>query len=338
MLKNTLMKIDRFLPFLIMCLLFVASLTFLVYSFSATNDQLYSTTEHKVSNNIFLQPKLSYTPHAPILIDGDADFITQSSANGWDLSGSRDGSSVANAFVIQGLSISDPTGLQNLIEIRNSDLFFEITNCKLVNGSIGILLYNTANGIVSTNYIGNNSVDGITFNNGVNINVSDNSLIYNQVNAVHMYNVSSNLNIINNSIDFNTLGALVVNSHHNTLSGNIFNETNSYAIKFTDTTSNNQFLCNIVLNAEPGTSSYGYDDGSHNDIGNNYWPNWSGSGNYLIDGSSSNADHHPYSTPNDITPGCVFTPTTSPGFESYVTLFFLATCGALIVYRRKSTD
>jgi len=57
--------------------------------------------------------------HAPILINGNADFATQAAANGWSGAGT-----VGDPYVIENLEINTDIDGQSAIYINNTDVFF----------------------------------------------------------------------------------------------------------------------------------------------------------------------------------------------------------------------
>ncbi|MHA2265333.1 MAG: right-handed parallel beta-helix repeat-containing protein, partial [Candidatus Thorarchaeota archaeon] len=77
-----------------------------------------------------------YTNHVPIVIDGDSDFTSQ----GWPGSGSE-----GDPYVIYGLRISYDLGVP-LIQIWNTDAYFEIRDCLIDQDSftIAVELTNTS--------------------------------------------------------------------------------------------------------------------------------------------------------------------------------------------------
>ena len=81
----------------------------------------------KSSKSELRQPhlKVQYISHDPIYIDGNTALIGNASAENWDNSGMWDGSK-AFPFIIDNLDITNTTS--TLVEIRNTDLYFQINN------------------------------------------------------------------------------------------------------------------------------------------------------------------------------------------------------------------
>ena len=71
----------------------------------------------------------AYTPHNPIYIDGNADFASQASAEGWPGDGSA-----GNPYIIEGYDINAST--TNGIDIRNTDVYFVIRDCYVHDGGV----------------------------------------------------------------------------------------------------------------------------------------------------------------------------------------------------------
>jgi parallel beta-helix repeat protein len=100
------------------------------------------------------------TPHAPIAIDGDADFAAQALAEGW----AGDGSS-GNPYIIADYDIAVPfidPGWGDAISIKNTTSYFDINSCCLSLGfsfaGTGLRLDNVTNGVlngVTSQYNGN---------------------------------------------------------------------------------------------------------------------------------------------------------------------------------------
>ena len=313
--------------------------------------------------------KVSYAVHSPIVINGDADFMSQAPGEGWDIGG-RDGSST-KPFLIENLDISDLSTHGNLIDIRNTQVFFEIRDSHLHEGGTGIFLADVSNARIINNTIDYNTINGIYFENtnrtiisnnglfasgqnGISgnvsaiVSISNNTLASSTVNGIS-FNTVVDSTITNNIFIINEVGFYLNDSSSNVITDNLFNNTNSFAIKFTDSTLGNNFTCNSVFKGGTSTSSFGYDDGQNNLIDKNYWSNWSGSGTYSISSASppGNADQHPYASMAELSQNCYSTTTTTstttstgttatPGFEIESILGLLLVVGLINYHRRKA--
>ena len=161
---------------------------------------------------------ISYTSHATISINGNADFATQATANSW----SGDGSS-GNPYVIQGYDI-DATSADG-IYILNTNVHFTVRDCYIHDGGssyMGIRLSICDNGILSNNTCSNNY-------NGIGLDISshntlNNNTCSNNVNGINLFLLSSNNNtLINNNCSNNDYGIWIMDSSHNNLTKNVCN-------------------------------------------------------------------------------------------------------------------
>ncbi|MEM3493637.1 MAG: hypothetical protein QXD15_04710, partial [Thermoplasmata archaeon] len=102
------------------------------------------------------------TPHAPIHINGNADFANQAASEGWPGDGSE-----GNPYIIDGLEI-DANGGSYGIWIENTDVYFVIRNCTVYSATsygsapygASIALNNVRHGTLDSNKC-NNSEYGI---------------------------------------------------------------------------------------------------------------------------------------------------------------------------------
>lgn len=103
----------------------------------------------------------NYTPHDPIWINGDNQFISDNGVVGG--SGTND-----DPYRIEGWEI---TGSEDSITILNTRSYFLVTNC-LLEGSIGLFLWNATNGTVESNFF----TYGLGLQDSSNITINDNTL------------------------------------------------------------------------------------------------------------------------------------------------------------------
>jgi parallel beta-helix repeat protein len=120
-----------------------------------------STNVLKTSSLVSMQ----YENHSSILIDGNADFNAQASTENWP------GNGTASApYDIDGYNITDPSE-RYLVEIKNTDVYFQVSNCLLSQGMTGIRLNNVTNA-----YLFNNSVTENVY--GIYLKFSHNNTIW----------------------------------------------------------------------------------------------------------------------------------------------------------------
>ncbi|MFX0204815.1 MAG: hypothetical protein ACFFDT_02435 [Candidatus Hodarchaeota archaeon] len=83
---------------------------------------------------------IQYEDHSPILIDGNANFTALVDAENWPGEGTP-----ITPYIIDRLNITGSVD-NTLIDIRNTQVYFRISNCLLSQGSLGIYLNNVTNG------------------------------------------------------------------------------------------------------------------------------------------------------------------------------------------------
>ncbi|MFX1250111.1 MAG: N-acetylmuramoyl-L-alanine amidase [Promethearchaeota archaeon] len=143
-----------------------------------------------------------YENHAPLFINGDSEFIAQANAEGWPGNGSS-----SNPFIIDGLRITGD-GSQSLININNTDVYFQISKCILTDGYYGILFDNVRHVHITGNMITNNSRGCYHSSSGDNI-FTNNTFSNNFVGLVITYH-SYNTFIAGNTFTNNELYGIVL--------------------------------------------------------------------------------------------------------------------------------
>ena len=190
-------------------------------------------------------------------------------------------------YVIENVTI-DGQGLDNCIEIKNSDVYFIVRNCSLYNSSsssnAGIKLDNVDNGKIINNNCSDNSRYGIYLYYSDNNTLSGNTATNNRYgirlwvsnnNALSGNNASNNYNGIildnsnNNALSGNTAnnnggGISLQHSNNNALSGN--NASNNYNGILLDNSNNNALSGNTANNNDYGIL---LDDGDNNNLSGN---------------------------------------------------------------------
>jgi len=253
-------------------------------------------------------------PHAPIHINGNADFQNQASTNGWTGDGSQ-----GNPYIIAGYEI-DGNGGTYCIWIENTDVWFVIRNCNLwnatsgasepwgtgiylknvTNGTLennncsdnllgGIYLYSSSNNYISNNNCSGNYYDGVYLDTSSNNTITNNNCLGNFHDGIDL-SYSSNNNITNNYCSSNSdEGILLDSSSNNNITNNNFYANTKYAINITssstgNTIHHNNFWQNNGAGKGMNGNSQAYDDAGGNywydntAHEGNYWSNWDGSG------------------------------------------------------------
>jgi len=144
--------------------------------------------------------RAALTPHAPILINGNAGFTIPNPVNGG-------GSGTENdPYIIENWVISAEN--DNGISIRNTTAYFVIRNCVVENGSSsynnGIYLDNVKNGRVENCTFKNNG-EGIFLWDSDNNTISNNICVNND-RGIHLGYYSDNNTLDNNTCENNWRG------------------------------------------------------------------------------------------------------------------------------------
>jgi len=165
----------------------------------------------------------TYTPHDPIHIDGNSDFLSQDASEEWSGDGSPE-----NPIIISGYSFA---AAEHMLRVENSDLHFEFVDNQLDGLSYewcGVACINAANGVIKDNYVqraaagihvvtvenytiqGNEVRDstfaGIVVEDGsVNVTVKNNIVYENQNFGIYIGNpygsvISHNVTIVGNTV------------------------------------------------------------------------------------------------------------------------------------------
>ena len=179
----------------------------------------------------------SYISHGAIDVDGNTQFKSTATAEGWDLSGTRDGSSFA-PFVISGYNIT-LTGT-SLIKIHNTDLYFEIQG-NILNGQlfsgIGIDFSNTSNVVIADNIIQGYSNAGIYSEASSNYLIINNTIM-NTGYGIHFSSVNG-VNVTQNDISHSSnYGIFVYGGNSDTYTFNTVTDSDSGGISLSSSSQN----------------------------------------------------------------------------------------------------
>ncbi|MFW9991653.1 MAG: NosD domain-containing protein [Candidatus Odinarchaeota archaeon] len=159
------------------------------------------------------------TSHNPIFINGNDDFINQATVEGWSGDGSE-----TDPIIIDNLKIAHyyPTIGNDLINIRNTDLHYQISNCFLdgLGGGQGISLNDASNGRVYKNTMVNAEGFGIYVEQSSNTIVAQNTL--SNTGGISLWESSGNT-VTGNTVysDSGPAGGIGLdNSHDNVVESN----------------------------------------------------------------------------------------------------------------------
>ncbi|MFX0056936.1 MAG: right-handed parallel beta-helix repeat-containing protein [Candidatus Hodarchaeota archaeon] len=199
--------------------------------------------------------------HLPIVIDGNADFIP---TNGVSPGGNG---TYENPYIIEDLII-DTAGADDCILINNTNVYFKIKNCTLVNSGVSIdkttiKLNNVTNGLIWNNTISlagifildshNNSISNniIHNNSSIFLNLSNNNTIANNTitesKDIHLL-FSNNNKILNNYIQNNTIGIKLQFSLNNTIQANEIYDCEEYGIAIWSASNFTRVIQNYIYN------------------------------------------------------------------------------------------
>ncbi|MEW5759333.1 MAG: right-handed parallel beta-helix repeat-containing protein [Candidatus Thermoplasmatota archaeon] len=180
------------------------------------------------------------TTHAPIYIDGNANFASKALAEGW-----RGDGSIGKPYIIENYDINASTA--HGIDIRNTNVYFIIRNCKIQGGKTnwdGIHFYNVANVEIQNVSSYDNRI-GIRLDTVVNGNFQHVSS-YN--NSMGFYLSSSSSNKITSSQIYKNSDAIYIryySSNNKITSSQIYNNYNGISLGYS---SNNEIHYNNIYN------------------------------------------------------------------------------------------
>ncbi|MEM4160899.1 MAG: NosD domain-containing protein, partial [Thermoplasmata archaeon] len=236
------------------------------------------------------------TPHAPIYINGNADFAAKATAEGWPGDGSQ-----GNPYIIDGYDI-DANGGSYGIWIENTDVYFIIQNCNVYNATdsinnpygCSIKLNNVRNGIIDRNQC-NSSQYGIHIISALNNIITNNSVfdnlnsgtclvtsdgnnviknnIFNNGMINILLNIANNNVIANNNLTTSKSGIYLSTSTYNNITNNNFSGSTWQAVLLSGTSNYNIVINNNVSNSARGIvlSSSSYNTITNNNVSGNTW-------------------------------------------------------------------
>jgi parallel beta-helix repeat protein len=152
----------------------------------------------------------SYAPHAPIMIDCNADFVSQ----GWPGDGSE-----ANPYLIGGLEI-DGAGYKAGILVGNATSFFAVEDCYVHGASeVGILVLNVTHGVLVDNVCDANSWYGVAVLNSGNLTLDNNTCSHTK-DGIYMVSTDDSGVVNNTCADLDKRGIYLSSSDNNTVTSN----------------------------------------------------------------------------------------------------------------------
>jgi hypothetical protein len=143
-----------------------------------------------------------------IVIDGNTEFFSLASTEGWTGNGTLN-----NPIVIENYQIT-PGGTGKGISVGNSTVHFIVSNVTIENYSVGIFLENVTNGLLVNNTINNNG-KGIVVDNSTLVTINNNLVISSDTNGIEIFN-SNVCALMDNNVTSNTLSGIVVENSYGT--------------------------------------------------------------------------------------------------------------------------
>ena len=255
-------------------------------------------------------PSFDYITHDPIEILSNVDFTTYSSGG--------NGTSM-NPYIIENYYIESTGGFMSSgIFVSSTTAHFIIRNCYIIADYIGIRLYQIATG--TARICNNTCISSTADGGGIGVGWSsgcyiENNTMINFMQGIHL-NEAHSCTIKNNvAKDNNYQGINIRFSNNNIIKHNLIKNNTQHGLALVGTSYgnlvvNNTFIDNayatsyIIDGEREGTiQSQAYDEGlgnkwfdAENELGN-LWSDFSGKGDYLIDGPSQSVDEYPQSYP-----------------------------------------
>src|SRR5437667_2221503 len=191
---------------------------------------------------------LTYQPHSPITIDGNAGFT---SANG--VTGGSGTSS--DPYIIQGWDIN-ASGIGCCNANGNAGLVIENTNASFIVRNVyvhqglpvdeGIILHQVSNGTVE-NSVTSQDYFGIAVDSSINVTVTGNTVYSNNPYGIYLYQTSTSVVSGNNVYSNQNAGIFLFSSNNDLVNNNIVYNQVVIGID-TYTTEYDTFVANNVTN------------------------------------------------------------------------------------------
>ena len=148
----------------------------LILILSYVNSDSLSSTVFllNVSSKSYSDSHIQYTSHPSIIIDGNIEFNDTAITEGWNGNGSQ-----SNPYIIDGLEITG-IGTGALVEIKNTDVHFILSNNRLIGNSETIdiiVLRIVSNGSIINNLVENCQFSGIRLFRSTKNEISGNTFM-----------------------------------------------------------------------------------------------------------------------------------------------------------------
>lgn len=199
-----------------------------------------------------------YVSAEAIFITKNADFTNYTSIG--------DGTS-SSPYVLEGLNITSSLSSEYLIDIQNTDKFFQINGCILSGGERGISLTNVENGYILNNSISNTTHCGILLLSSHHNNVSENIISEAEGTGISLSSSDDN-DILNNQItNCKSSSILLIGSENNFIFNNSVGYSHLSNIYLRSSSNKNVIINNSIYNSRAEGIFLSSSD--HNIISNN---------------------------------------------------------------------
>jgi parallel beta-helix repeat protein len=218
-------KYGKILPIAVLCFLVLGVFAVLTYQNQQKNTITPDTffVESIARNVQSVGMEIKGTAHNPIYINGNADFASQASANGWPGNGTQ-----GNPYIIDSYDI-DGQGGTYCIWIENTNVWFVIRNCNLWNATsdasqpwgTGLCLKNVTHGTVTNNYCSHDRYGICLWWYSSSNTITNNNCSHNSEDGICLWWYSSSNNIANNNCSENSEnGIYLYYSPYNNITSN----------------------------------------------------------------------------------------------------------------------
>jgi parallel beta-helix repeat protein len=277
-----------------------------------------------------------------IINGGNVGNVVQVSGNNVAISG----------FTIEDAGTSEWAGYgypDSCIDVHDGS-YVTISNTTLTNATVGVWLYDSYNTIIDGDLVFSTTTMGIVAYSDTNVTVNGNTVKDCGLTGIHLDGSSLSCIITNNTVISCSTGIAIEKSDQNLIKQCVLPNDN-LSLSFTDSWKNQVQYC-VIRNGVIGVGFYQSNDNTliHNSFINNtkqvvpdldfssptlesssassqniwddgkagnYWSNYNGTGEYVID--ANNVDHHPLTQQPNLTPS---TPPV-PEFSDLVILLLL---------------
>jgi parallel beta-helix repeat protein len=242
----------------------------------------------------------SLTPHGPISIHSNEDFVVQ----GFPGSGTSN-----DPYVIEGLNISKSNYIEDLIAIMWTTAHFVVKN-NYINGLStawgGIILTDVENGKIVNNTITHVTSQAMAFYQSQNNIIANNTISFNP-DAIRLENSADNNVITYNKIFYCDNGIIIeAVSCNSTIAFNQISNCGLSALVIFERSDNHTIKSNTFLANQRISGSQAFDSGSYNSFSYNHWDEWTSPDlnkdgivdvPYQISGYQNNMDQFPLVEP-----------------------------------------